>query len=155
MRDIILSFTIIILFLAVNVSADYYKLDINQQGNKASLNESFSLDNSFKSIILNQENIDSSGNNYYFTYKAIPRVDNNITIKFILSEGFTVNENDIYPKNFNLETDGHRIIIIWNFNELKDSKDIPLFLKFSAARFFRFSRFSARSISCTLRRILT
>ncbi len=131
MKGAVLSFTIIILLLAANASADYYNLEINQQGSKALLNESFFLNNNYTSVI-KTENIDSSGNNYYFIYKVIPQVDKNITIKVFLSEGFTIDDNDIYPKNFNLQTDGHRIIIIWHFDNLKDSNDIPIFLKFNS-----------------------
>ena len=132
MRDRRLPILIIILLLVINVSANYYNLDINQEGKKASINESFNLNDNITSNFLDTEIIDNSGNNYYFTYKVTPKVDNNISIRMFLSEGFGVSESDIYPKNFNLETDGHKIIVIWHFDNLLDSKDIPLFVKFSS-----------------------
>ncbi len=131
MRVYVLSFIIIAIMLSFSVSADFYSLDINQDGKKSMFNESLRINNNFSSTILPEEIIDNSKSNYYFTYNVIPIVNKNITIRLFLSEGFGVSEKDIYPKNFNLETDGHKIIIIWYFDKLVESKDIPLFVKLS------------------------
>lgn len=127
MRGLLLSL-IITLILATSVSASY-DLEIVQEGDRVSFNESFVVNGLFQSNILPYETIDSSGRNYYFTYNVLPKTDSDITIRMFLDDEFEVNGEDIYPKNYDLETDGRSIIITWHFDNLPDSKDIPLFVK--------------------------
>lgn len=77
--------------------------------------------------------LDKSEDSYYLSYKVTPqRLFDKTQVRLYLDEGFVVNKDEIYPKNYVLETDGKSIIVLWNFDKsslIKNDNNIPLFVK--------------------------
>jgi uncharacterized membrane protein len=68
------------------------------------------------------------GNNYYFTRRVEPGIDlTNLSLKLVLDEGYVVSK-DVYPAPKQIESDGRKIIVDWQFTNLKQDSSVPLFV---------------------------
>ncbi len=76
--------------------------------------------------------IEKANNDYFFINKYIsPDTLNNLKVRLILKEGFIVDDKDIFPKDYKIETDGKKISIVWNFKDIGKDESLALFVKFN------------------------
>ncbi|PIN77329.1 hypothetical protein COV15_02360 [Candidatus Woesearchaeota archaeon CG10_big_fil_rev_8_21_14_0_10_34_12] len=82
---------------------------------------------------ITNELIEEIRGDFYFIDKLILGFDaEELNVKIIFDEGYIVNKNDIFPNGFKTETDGRRISILWEFEDIAGDEDVPLFVVFSS-----------------------
>ena len=80
--------------------------------------------------------IEKTNGKYYFVNNfAFPINSGSGKIKLILDQGFVVNQEDIFPPASEINSDGKRIIIIWNYNNKTSGDNIPLFVTFASSKY--------------------
>lgn len=113
------------------------QLDIPSDARAVSVNTNYTLDNDLlkardKNIeisYITNENLEKVKGNYYFVDKLEFGFDvKELEVKFVLDEGFVVNNEDIFPKPVSIETDGRIISIFWKFEDFKKGESIPMFV---------------------------
>lgn len=129
-RGLLLTFSIImvIAFALINsVLASSYKIEFNQITNKLEVNE---FRDNIK--ILNystQEGLSKVKDEYYFIKEIrFDRDYDSAEVSLILDQGVTIKEDNVYPKNYVLETDGSNIIVKWNFQNVRLGESVALFI---------------------------
>jgi len=80
--------------------------------------------------IINSYNdtISFAGKEYYIVEKLEALKEGNISISLILDNGFVVQKEDIFPQEYELETDGEHIIINWNLQNKREGEAIAVFV---------------------------
>jgi hypothetical protein len=82
---------------------------------------------------VNTQSIDR-GDHYYLTRKIAPGISlEKLSIDLILDEGFIVGDN-IFPEPSVIGSDGRRIIIGWDFENLNEDGSVPIFIVFEKVR---------------------
>lgn len=129
MRTLLKSyFTILLLVMSLGLlSASTYTLELNHIANQLVVNEY--LDNSKISVSATQDGLNKLGNEYYFVKEIVfPKDFSSAEIILKLDLGVMIKDEQIYPKNYELETDGSRIIVRWKFNNVKAGDSVALFV---------------------------
>ncbi|MBI2630463.1 hypothetical protein HYW76_05155 [Candidatus Pacearchaeota archaeon] len=75
---------------------------------------------------IDSELIEKSGNKYYFVSKNNIRYESDMEIALELDEGFVLERENIYPKNFKISSNGRNIVVKWK-THIMDNEDFPIF----------------------------
>jgi len=119
-------FSFILIFLVISIiSASSYSVEYTQVGNKVVVKEIVN-GNPLKSYV-DSSMLDKSGNNIYFVKKIeFNQSFNEAKIKLNLDTGIIIKDNLVFPKGYDIETDGQIISIIWNLNNTLKGQDFAM-----------------------------
>jgi uncharacterized membrane protein len=108
------------------LSAGEYYIEFNQASDQLIVKENL---NGNQTTTITTEGLDVTENGYYFI-KKIESANNysNFTIRLNLEKGVVVKDNQIFPENYELETNGEIISFVWHYNNIKAGQKLAFFV---------------------------
>ena len=87
--------------------------------------------------------LESADDGYFFikTVRFYSDFDSSV-IRLVLDEGYFTDSERLFPKPSDIITDGHQITLIWNFQNVKEEDNIPIFVKIVSPAPSKFVLFS-------------
>jgi DNA-binding MarR family transcriptional regulator len=78
---------------------------------------------------ISEDLLDSFGGGYYFVHEIkFNRDFDEASIRIALQEGNFVNKDKIFPKNYEIGTDGRQIFVNWQLKNVKAGESMPVFV---------------------------
>lgn len=115
------------LAIVSSVSASSYDVTYSQVGSKLVVKEI--VNGIEKEAYVDAVGLEKSGNNYYFVKKITFSQDfDSAQIKFALDIGVIIQDNEVYPAGYKIESDGKTITIIWDKINIKSGDDFAMFV---------------------------
>lgn len=109
------------------ISASSYSATFSQVGSKLVVKEI--INGIEKEAYATQEGLEKSGNNYYFVKKLVFSEDfDSAEIKLILDTGIIIENQEIYPIGYKIESDGKTISIIWDKTNIRSGDNFAMFV---------------------------
>jgi uncharacterized membrane protein len=112
--------------LAGVCAASIYSIEFNQTGGKLIVTQNISGN---YSTYTDSGNLEKTSSGYAFIHKIT--FDNNYSAVFIrlnLDEGYVISNQDVYPSNYELETDGQKISLVWNIENVTARDNFAMFV---------------------------
>ena len=110
-----------------SMCASEYEISFNQVGDKVVVDEIANQVNISSYVDL--ESLEKVRGGYVFLKRLVfPSDFDKATLKFNLGEGFIIGDSGVYPTDYKIETDGKRINLIWEFENVKKEHDIAIFV---------------------------
>lgn len=112
----------------INLPADYSKLDVignySRNGSKLSFYDSSAI-----VIYATSSYLDNAKKGFYFVKKIIyPENFTNFTMRLNLDRGVFIRNNEAYPTDYNIGTDGETISLTWQRTDVKKGESVPVFV---------------------------
>jgi uncharacterized membrane protein len=124
--NVALCFAICLLSISI-ISASNSSIQFNQIGNKLSVLEN---NNGINNTHLDTVGLEKATNGYYFVKKInFSQSYDSVEVKLILDKGFIIKINEAYPTNYEIESNGENIELIWKFYNVTSKEAIAFFVK--------------------------
>jgi uncharacterized membrane protein len=117
---------VVSLILGLNfISASNY-IEFNQVGDKIVVKQNLS---GIYSSYVDPMKLEKTSNDYVFLKRLqFNKTLDNLTIKLNLDSGFIIANQNAYPINYELETDGQTISLVWKINNLNKDESFAMFV---------------------------
>lgn len=123
---LVLALVLSLVGVASSASANSFYLEFNQVGDKIVVRESI---NGINSSYTDSNLLEETKIGYFFLEKiSFPTDFKNATIKLNLDNGYVIGEDGAYPSNYKVETDEQTISLVWNFENVKSSESLAVFV---------------------------
>ena len=122
----ILSYFIVSLMAIGLVSASSYDLEFNQVGDKLVIKEK--IDGNQTKSYVDSESLNVVGKEMYFVNRVIfPDDFGNVKIKLNLEKGVIIQSKEVFPSNYEIESDGQTISVIWALSDVEKGDNFAIF----------------------------
>jgi len=126
MKKSMIILTLIFLISLSAVSASTYSVTFNQVGDKLAVNEDVS--GVYSSYVDTTSLQKTSSGNVFLKKISFPDNFDNVIVRLNLEKGFIIDNQDAYPTNYLLETDGQAISLVWNFENITKDSSLAFFV---------------------------
>lgn len=107
-------------------ASNEYSVEFNQTGGKLVVTQNISRN---YSVYEDLDNLEKTSSGYAFINKiTFNEAFDSVLIKLNLDEGYIVNGQEAYPANYKLETDGQKISLIWNIENVAKNDNFAMFV---------------------------
>jgi len=116
-------------FLAITlISASSYNLEYTQVGNKLVVKET--LDGNQISNQVSDDILETGASGYYLIKKLVFNQSySNVEIKLNLDTGFILEKDGVFPVEYEIQSDGQVISVVWKLNNVESGYVFPMFVK--------------------------
>ena len=134
MKKLLIIIMFIAIFLLSVVSASDYYIEFNQIQGDIVIEEG--IDGIKISKYIFDEGLERSREGYYFIQKIeFNESYDNAKIKLNLDKGFILDRDTIFPENYEIESDGQIISVVWEIDDVKKDSVFAIFVSIIDTRF--------------------